>query len=555
MSVYVGIDVGGTFTDAVAMMENRIIGKAKVPTVSDHLLDTILSALDKLEIQDHRNVQRITVSTTLVTNAILQQNLPPVELLLFPGVGINLDSFAWPVPYQRLTGEIDYRGREVHPPDELEWHRLAQRLKRESTPCSIAVVGKFSHRNKQHEERLGAFLQHHCNANPIALGHHWGQANFYRRSLTTYLDLATVNLFQRFAADLETALSLRGYAAPVRILRADGGVVPLRKIRPVESIHSGPAASILGALAQNETRQSYLVVDIGGTTTDIGLVLSNSPLQSTKGAKIGGFTTLVRSLAVRSIPVGSDSMIVYEDSLMLSHRRTGPAYCFGGLVPTPTDAMCYLGLVNFGDKRKAAEGLAKLLPVGQRQSENLRQLAEEILALMADEIALAAADLEKEWREEPAYKIWEVLHHSETLHLQVWASGGGAQGIAPALANKLKIPVYVGKHPEVSNAIGTALARTTLSVTLHLDTYFQQYRIEETGEQGQWRGARRAQKEVAQFLLEIARAQAREIEVEDQELICEPFDFYPIIQDFETVGQIVRGAIHIPPGVTGRVRE
>ena len=556
MSIQVGIDVGGTFTDAVAVLDNCLIAKVKVPTETDRLLGTILSALDGLKIQNSQSVKSITVGTTLVTNAILQQNLRPVELLLFPGSGISLESFTWPVTYQKLTGELDYRGREIQPPDELEWYRLAQRLKKEPFRRHLAIVGKFSHRNKQHEERLASFLRQHCSQVEIALGHHWGQANFYRRSLTTYLDFATLELFRRFTADLHAAVATRGYSAPVYLLKTDGGMVPLRKIRPVESIYSGPAASILGAMAQNQTGQSYVVIDVGGTTTDIGLVLSGHPLLSSKGAKIGEFSTLVRSLAVRSVPIGADSKIVRDgDTFRLSHFRSGPAYCLGGDDPTPTDAMCYLDLVNFGSKLKAEEGLAKLVPTGQHQSYNLRRLAEEILDLMANEIALATEDLEREWREEPAYKIWEVLHHSDTLRIQVWASGGGAQGIAPNLAKRLRVPVQLGNHPEASNAIGAAFARPTFSTTLHLDTYLNHFSIEESGEQGEWRGSSRVQKEVDAFLLEIFQARALDMGIDDREMVREQFDFYPIVQDFETVGQIVRGAIHIPPGVSGRIRE
>lgn len=555
MSIHVGIDMGGTFTDAVAFRGTQLLGKAKVPTQSDHLLDTILSALEELGIQNPEEVTRINVSTTLVTNAILQNQLPSVDLFLFPGHGLDLRSFIWPVSYRRLAGEIDYRGREVQPPDELEWHRLAQCLNSDCNPRKIAIVGKFSHRNKEHEERLGAFLQNHCSPEAIAFGHRWGQANFYRRSLTTYLNLATSNLFEQFSVNLQSALGLRGYLAQVYILRADGGLVALQKLRPVESIYSGPAASMLGALAQNQPERGYLVIDIGGTTTDIGLILGDKPLLSTKGAQIGAFSTLIRTLAVRSVPVGSDTAVMFGDTLQLSNQRSGPAYCFGGPQPTPTDAMCYLGLVDFGDSTRAAEGLAMLLPVEQRDPANLRWLAEEILALMADEIGKAAEDLDREWHEEPAFKIWEVIHRSAAMHLHAWASGGAAQGLVPALNKRLRIPVYIGKHPEVSTAIGTALARPTFSTTLHLDTYYRQYCIEETGEQGQWTGSRRAQTEVAPFLQKLAETQAQDIEINSQEVIYEPFDFYPIIQGFETVGQIIRGAIHIPPGVMGRVTE
>ena len=561
MSAHVGIDVGGTFTDAVLLRDNRIEAAAKIPTDATDLLATILQAIDALRLTSKQHLDRITVSTTLVTNAVLQESLPDVQLLLFPGQGMRLDALKWPVPYQTLTGEIDHRGREIHPPDELEWRRLVQRWNTDNfTPRRLAIVGKFSHRNGNHEKDLARYLYQAWPDVRLALGHQWGKANFYRRSLTTYLNLATSELTEQFAVGLSDAVAARGLSAPIYVLKADAGVLPLAKIHPVESVHSGPAASVLGALAQAPDLSSFVVVDIGGTTTDIGLVLAGSPLLSSRGAQIGAFATLVRTLAVRSVPAGGDSAVLPSatGAISLANYRLGPAFCLGGPVPTPTDAMCYLGLVEYGDRGRAAEALATLLPRDDCTPDNLRQTARSILENLVERIAEAMIELQQEWAEEPAYKVWGVLHpHEVTNKLGIWVSGGAAGGLAQALQERLQARVYVGKYPGVSNAIGAAMAKPAFSVTLHLDTVLRRYRIEETGEQGEWKGAKRPYKEVEAFLEGIARREAEIKGIGNTELQLqkEALDIFPVVQDFVTTGQIVRSVIHVAPGVLGRVRE
>lgn len=559
MDYQVGIDVGGTFTDAVLITGNRVINKTKVPTQPKNLLETLLHAIDKLG-AFHESVQQITVSTTLVTNAILQNNLPLVELFLFPGSGMKLDALPWPIHYHELKGEIDYRGREINPSDELEWRRISNQHDF-SSGSQIAIVSKFSHRNKILEESLASFLSKRYPQLEMALGHEWGQSNFYRRSLTTYLNLACSRLFFEFASQLQQAVTSKGSKALISVLKADGGVLPLNKLRPVESITSGPAASVIGALAQSDPHQSFVVVDIGGTTTDIGLVLSGEPLLSSQGARIGPFSTLVRSLAVRSIPVGGDSTILSilnsTDGFEVAPYRTGPAYCLGGKEPTPTDAMRYLNHISYGNFALAEEGLSSLLSPESRTPESMRQLAEKILDRVALKIADAIESLLREWREEPAYKVWEVLHPHYHRDFFIWISGGSAQGISSSLESHTHTSVRFSKYSDVSNAIGAALARPTFSSTLHLDTSIHRYRIEESGEQGEWFGSRRPHKEVEGFLQGIASRRALEngLEMDQLKPITQPFDFFPVVKGYETVGQIVRGSIVVPPGVIGRVEE
>lgn len=122
-----------------------------------------------------------------------------------------------------------------------------------------------------------------------------------------------------------------------------------------------------------------------------------------------------------------------------------------------------------------------------------------------------------------------------------------------ALGKRLGTPVQLGAFSEVSNALGAAMARSTLDCTLHLDTYMKQYRVEETGEQGKWTGSLRPYLEVEGFMDTLVQKQAARYGIMIQDLEKEPFDFFPIVQGSRTVGQIVRGAVHLRAGVIGRV--
>jgi len=291
-------------------------------------------------------------------------------------------------------------------------------------------------------------------------------------------------------------------------------------------------------------------VDIGGTTTDIGLVLSGVPLLSSKGAQIGPYSTLVRSLAVRSIPVGGDSAIRATDQgFVLENFRLGPAYCLGGNIPTPTDAMRYLGLIDYGNERLAEEALASILPIERRTPEFLQELATAIIDTVAEKISEAVDSLKQEWQEEPAYKVWEVLHPQEAHAFNTLVSGGGARGMTTALEKRLRTPIQLGVYPEVSNALGAAMARPTFDCTLHLDTYMKQYQIEETGEQGVWSGSLRPYLEVEGFLDTLAQQQAAFYTINMENVD----NFFPIVKGYKTVGQIVRGAVHLRSGVIGRI--
>ena len=483
----IGIDVGGTTTDAVLIRNGEVYSTAKVSTERGNLLKSLLSALDEVS----RGVppgqlERVVFSTTVITNLIAEGKTDRVAFLLIPGPGVNPESYVFPDSFY-LKGAMDFRGREIQPLDEAEVRETVN-LIREQGFSRVAVVSKFGQRNPSHELRIKEILMEMYPGCKVELGHKVsGKLNFPRRIATSMLASATGERYQEFVAEVKKALEERDIRAPVYILKADGGTLPIGKSVefPVETIFSGPAASTIGALALTPEGQTSVVVDIGGTTTDLALILSGKPLVASKGAKLGNFLTHVRAFAVRSMAVGGDSIVRVRENddgvrlVTIGPERAGPAYCMGGKEPTPTDALRVLGLIELGDPERAKEAVAA---VASSLGKSEKETASLIVDTTAGMIEKAVREMFIEWEQEPAYRIWEVLQKKKERPENVIGIGGGAKGLISVVAEKLNAKPIIPKYSEVGNAIGAAVARPTLTLNLRIDTQQKVYSVAEEGE-------------------------------------------------------------------------
>lgn len=310
--VILGIDAGGTHTDAVACRGGRILGRAKVDTDHENLplsIDRVITRLmDDAGADTVRSAVRVTLGTTLIVNAEVQGRLDPVGLVLSAGPGLSplrsrLGSFVTVVP-----GGLDHRGVEVQP---LDFTGLGETVSGwyEKGVNAFACVGKFSPRNPAHELAMAGEIRKAVPDAAVTLGHQLsGELNYPRRIATAYYNAASARLHNEFLDAVEGVLRERGISAPVFLLKVDGGAVPIGVSRrlPVQSILSGPAASVMGvmALAGDLADGCALLFDIGGTTTDIALFVQGSPVIDRGGMCLGGRRTLVPALATLSIGVG-----------------------------------------------------------------------------------------------------------------------------------------------------------------------------------------------------------------------------------------------------------
>jgi N-methylhydantoinase A/oxoprolinase/acetone carboxylase beta subunit len=468
----IGLDVGGTHTDVVLLDQDGIQREIKVPTEPSDLFHSVLKGIEA--VTEHIAVsalKRIVLSTTLTTNAIIQGRFPEAGMVVCAGPGIDPALFQTNRHYIRVRGAVDHRGREIEPVDPQEIRAVAAEFRRAGIR-HIGVAGKFSVRNPRHEIQIHDILR--SDFEKVFLGHHVsGSLNFARRIATTYLNAAVYPIHKGFFEAVTQALAAKGMALPLRLLKADGGNMKFESSLefPAQTILSGPAASVMGAVAMAAGREDALVMDIGGTTTDMAVLIGPAPVLDPLGISVGGHRTLIRSLETLSIGVGGDSRVGVENGrLTVGPDRRGPAIIYGGRTPTPTDALAVLGDIESDRRGEAAAGLR---PLAGALGTSVETLAEAVMETACRAMIEAAAGLVAHINSKPVYTVHELLEGYSVQPRTLLVLGGPAPYFARHLEKLGTHRVRVVPRWHVANAIGAALARTTCEVALFADTQQQ----------------------------------------------------------------------------------
>lgn len=465
----IGIDVGGTNIDGVIIKNGAIYKKVKNPIEKSILFDTIYETLKELiEDVDKSQIKRINLSTTISTNAIVEKKIQEVLMIIQGGPGIKND-FSNDFNFlEEISGYVDHRGIVVKGLDTTQIERIKENLKYEKI-SSLGVVTKFSTRNPQVEVKIKNILKNDFQF--ISLGHSLsGNLNFPRRVNTAFLNSSVSKVFSNFLDDIKLALKEEGIEAPLYILKADGGTMPLEDGYnfPVQSILSGPAASFMGITALEETDKDSIYLDIGGTTTDIFFLVEGQPLFETNGIEIDGRKTLVRAIFSHSIGLGGDSFVEVKDKeIKIRPQRLGPPLGLGGKYPTVTDAMIALDLVDFGDKDKSIEGLKVL---GEELGLEIEEVSHKILNECGEIIYSKVGELLNKINSKPLFTVREVLEGRKLIPEEIKIIGGPAKVLMPFIQKNFNLPTKVTKHSEIANAIGAALSKPTYEINLHADT-------------------------------------------------------------------------------------
>lgn len=541
-----GIDVGGTFTDAVVVKAGEVLAQAKAPTTHGDLLAGILAALDRvLAGVDPAGLRRVALSTTIVTNAVIERKLERVGLLLLPGPGLDISGLVPERPYI-LSGYIDHRGRETAGPREDETAAACRELGDRKV---FAVAGKFAVRNPAHEQAVAGWLRRHAAPDHVTLGAAVaGSLNFWRRANSAYYNAAVWRHFGGFASAAQAAMAERGITAPVYILKADGGTMPLTAAgeRPVEAVFTGPAASVLGIMALTAPRGEAVSLDIGGTSTDIALWRDGAPLFAERGAKIGAFPTAVRAFWLHSLGIGGDSFVRREGGrIAVGPERRGPAMAVGGPAPTVSDAMIVAGAAAFGDQARAAEAMRLTATAGETPEET----AAAVLQAAAAAIHEAIVKMIDERAAEPVYRVEDIVHERRPKPAAVVGVGGAAAGLAPLVADRLGVTCTVPAGAMVANAVGAAVARPTLDVTLRADTAQGYYTVAELGLRKDLPSRRFGLADAAALASRhlAERAAAAGIPAGAVETVYE--EEFNLVRGFSTTGKIITCRLQIKPGV------
>ncbi len=465
-----GIDVGGTHTDAVLLSREGMVASAKVATNHEDLLGSIRLALGEILKHDSmEGLKRFNLSTTLCTNAIVQDELDAVGVLVSAGPGIDPAHFRIGTAYSLIRGGLDHRGTELTPLDLEQVKGVVQDCRLQGVKV-FSLVGKFSPRNPDHEQQMAAVLEGKCDF--MTLGHSLsGQLNFPRRIATAYYNSAVWPMFNRFANSVSQSLEELGVSPPhLNILKADGGTMTMNQARqmPVESIFSGPSASIMGCVAMCRPEQDAILLDMGGTTTDMAVFASGDPLIETESMDLVHRPTLVRAMKTRSIGLGGDSAVSCSDQgLCIGPRRLGPCMACGGQTPTVVDALNLVQGLCFGDVGASTAGIQELAKTFQ---ESAQDCAKMIVQTVCRELKRQALELLSRINERPVYTVHELLEYRKIEPQKIYLIGGPGRMLASFLQETLGLPVVVPDHYQVANALGAALARPTMEAELFADT-------------------------------------------------------------------------------------
>jgi N-methylhydantoinase A/oxoprolinase/acetone carboxylase beta subunit len=440
-----GVDVGGTNTDTVVVdRDGRLLGKAKSPTTADVSsgIEASIRSVLALETIDVERITHVMLGTTHATNAVLERRgLQKVAVIRIGGPATHAirPLFGWPgdlraavsVDETIVDGGIELDGREIVPLDRDAVRGFLESL---CEPVdAVAITSVFAPVSSRHELAAEEVTRSVLGDVHVSLSHQVGSIGLLERENATVLNAALIAVAGDVSRALEQALSAHGLSPVTFFAQNDGTLMALDYAHrmPVLTIGSGPANSLRGA-AHLMGADDGLVADIGGTSTDIGVLVKGFPRESSAGVEVGGVRTTFRMPDLVSIALGGGTVVRPGDNgdgvqvgpASTGQRLTQEGLVFGGSTPTMTDAAVLTGRATLGD------------PAGAKDHEAL--LAEAVKR--ADAMLADAVDRIKTSRsEQPLVLV------------------GGGSVIAPqSLAGVSEI--HRPEHFEVASAIGAAIA-------------------------------------------------------------------------------------------------
>ncbi|MEX0863917.1 MAG: hydantoinase/oxoprolinase family protein [Acidimicrobiia bacterium] len=442
MALRVGVDVGGTNTDAVLMDDQRVVASVKVPTTQD-VTTGIAAALGRVAGRNTvGRVGAVMIGTTHFTNAVVEaRNLNPTAVVRIgaPATTAVPPLIDWP---PRLIEEIgdrtfvvhggyEYDARPISPLDESEIRTVAKAI-RDAGVMAVAVTGVFSPLKDDQEKWVASLLEKEIPGIRVSISSELGRLGLLERENATVMNASLANLADDIVRGLRLAVGVAGLTAPVWMTQNDGTLMSGDTARrfPAATFASGPTNSIRGAaLLANVT--DCIVIDIGGTTTDIGVLHNGFPREASGVVEVGGVRTNFRMPDIVSIGIGGGSIVRTDPELTVGPHSVGyrleqRARVFGGDTLTATDLAVAAGMAEIGDPALVAD--------------LDRGFVEDSLALIEKKIA-EAVDSVKTRR--GAVDATLVGGGSVIV-------GGGIEGIS-----RLVRP----NHHDVANAVGASIAQ------------------------------------------------------------------------------------------------
>lgn len=441
----IGIDVGGTNSDAVLVEDARVLAAVKSPTTQD-VMGGVLSSLRQLVGRAGARIEgvdAVMIGTTHFVNAVVQRR----DLVRVAAIRIGLPASAslqpmvdWPADLRAMVdplifmveGGHEVDGRPFMPLDEEGLRQAACRI-RDAGIGAIGISSIFSPLSAEHELRAAEIVAAVCPQASITLSHQLGRIGLLERENVTLLNACLSELGHRVIGTLRAALEMVGLYAPFYLTQNDGTVMlaDVAARFPVYSFSSGPTNSMRGAAFLTRVEDA-MVVDVGGTTSDIGCLARGFPREANNVVEIGGVRTLFRMPDLLSIGLGGGT-VVSQAPLSVGPRSVGfrlseQALVFGGNVLTLTDIGVAAGLADIGERRHVAH-----LP--RTQVDAVLRRVREMLEESIDRMKTQAVDA------------------------TLVAVGGGAFLVPEQLAGCAQVLRI--DHADVANAIGAAIAQVS----------------------------------------------------------------------------------------------
>ena len=457
----IGIDVGGTNTDAVFLEGSRLVHSVKTATTEDVLsgIQRALSDLLTSSVVNRERVAAVMIGTTHFTNAVVQRR----GLSRVAAVRVGLPASAslppfcdWPedlsgivrAGHEMVRGGHEYDGRPIVPFDEDGMRAAARRIA-DLGVDAIGVSSVFSPLTAESERRAAEILEETCPGASITLSSELGRLGLLERENVTLLNASLVAHARRTTDAFVQAMKASGLEAPLFLTQNDGTIVRAEYAAryPVYGFASGPTNSMRGAASLSGVKDA-IVVDVGGTTTDIGALRHGFPREANSVVEVGGVRSNFRMPDVLSIGVGGGSIVsrdpVSVGPLSVGFQLVERGLVFGGSEMTATDVAVAAGVVKIGDR-------ARLSGAGLEQT-----FARRAMDVIAERIA------ESVDRMKPDAALLPVL-----------AVGGGSFLIPdriPGISEVIQV-----EHGPVANAVGAAIAQ----VSGEVDQIFQNLAREE----------------------------------------------------------------------------
>ena len=442
----IGVDVGGTNTDAVVMDGRAIRAVVKVPTSADvtsGLMESLQEVLQSAAIAP-AEAGLVVIGTTHFTNAVIERrHLSPTAVvrLCLPAGQCLPPMVDWPTDLRSVVGDhvylaaggVEFDGSPIAAFDPADLQRIGADIRSRDIKA-IAVSGIFSPVRDQFEREAAAILQETCPGASITLSSSIGQLGLLERESATILNSALHELARRTVASLRAGVERCGIRCPVFLSQNDGTLMDAATAErfPVLTFASGPTNSMRGAAFLSGESEA-IVLDIGGTTTDVGLLHKGFPRQATTTVDIGGVRTNFRMPDIFSVGLGGGSIVTDGQPLpevgprSVGYRLTELARVFGGDVLTATDIAVAAGKARIGDASRVSA-------LNRGLVDRCRQVIERRLSDAVDRSRLSP---------DPIPLI---------------AVGGGSILMPERLCG---LPVICPQHFAAANAIGAAIAQVS----------------------------------------------------------------------------------------------